>query len=110
MARPSRETMSRTGSSTAAAPWFDLGSLGGISEALAINDRGQIVGLSSNRLGIEGIQHATLWENGQIVDLNDLIPAGAGWTLELASGVNNRGQIVGYGVHDGRTQPFLLTP
>jgi probable HAF family extracellular repeat protein len=43
-------------------------------------------------------------------DLNKLIPAGAGWLLEIAYGINNAGQIVGLGVHNGQEHGFLVTP
>lgn len=45
-----------------------------------------------------------------MVDLNDLIPANSGWYLEATTGINNRGQIVGYGLHGGQQRAFLLTP
>jgi probable HAF family extracellular repeat protein len=47
--------------------------------------------------------------NGQ-VDLNELIPTGSGWELKEATDINDSGQIVGYGVKDGQTRAFLLTP
>jgi probable HAF family extracellular repeat protein len=43
-------------------------------------------------------------------DLNDLIPPGSGLTLRSASAINNAGQIVGYGAHNGQFRAFLLTP
>jgi probable HAF family extracellular repeat protein len=59
------------------------------SIALAINDRGQIVGGSSYRSSVGGGSHdewqATLWENGKIKKL----PGGQ------AQGINKRGQIIG---------------
>jgi hypothetical protein len=52
-----------------------------------------------------------LWENGQITDLNDRLPAGSGWVLTEAYGINDAGQIVGAGGHDGiYYRAFLLTP
>ena len=38
------------------------------------------------------------------------IPAGSGWTLLGASGINEHGQIVGIGLHDGLLRACLLTP
>jgi hypothetical protein len=32
------------------------------------------------------------------------------WTLLVASGINNRGQIDGWGIHNGNYRAFLLTP
>ena len=88
----------------------DLGSLGSLSEAFAVNERGQVVGISGIGDGSSAVLHATLWDAGQILDLNDLIPTGSGWFLSWATATNNRGQIVGFGIHNGHTSPFLLTP
>jgi hypothetical protein len=43
-------------------------------------------------------------------DLNDLIPAGSGWELETARGINDNGWIVGEGTFNGEHRMFLLTP
>jgi hypothetical protein len=43
-------------------------------------------------------------------DLNKLIPAGSGWVLIDAEGINAAGQIVGLGMHSGREHGYLLTP
>jgi probable HAF family extracellular repeat protein len=91
---------------------IDLGSLGGsvgLSEALAINDAGLIVGISTTAPGLAPI-HAFLSYGPTMVNLNDLIPAGSGWDLEWATGINNRGQIVGFGIHGGEQRAYLLTP
>jgi hypothetical protein len=45
-----------------------------------------------------------------MLDLNDLIPAGSGFTLQAARGINDAGQIAGFGTFDGATHAFLLTP
>jgi probable HAF family extracellular repeat protein len=70
---------------------IDLGTLGrGFydirnSEALAINNSGQIVGMSES--------HAFLYSNGQMHDLGDL---GNGGDSSVALSINSPGQIVGY--------------
>jgi probable HAF family extracellular repeat protein len=69
------------------------------SEARGINDLSQIVGFSGYTENNLDVFHATLWENGALRDLNDLvankgdIPPGA--VLGKAYGINNAGQIIG---------------
>jgi probable HAF family extracellular repeat protein len=110
----------------------DLGTLGGTTGstfATGINDRGVVVGASPNRAGqvIGASRVATtgnydhrpfLWQNGQMVDLNDRVPdLPAGVTLYSASDINDRGEVVGWacpfdceagGFHQRRA--FLLVP
>jgi hypothetical protein len=43
-------------------------------------------------------------------DLNNLIAPGSGWLLGAAYAINDRGQIVGVGTHNGQDRAFLLTP
>ncbi len=50
------------------------------------------------------------WEGGTAFDLNTLLVDGGGWTLQSAEGINDRGQIVGYGQFGGQTRAYLLTP
>ena len=38
------------------------------------------------------------------------LPAGSGWNLRSAEGINADGAIVGYGTFGGNTRAFLLTP
>jgi probable HAF family extracellular repeat protein len=83
----------------------------------AINVAGVVVGYcsvgnvvsSSPGLG-DNSYIATLFAQGQIYDLNTLIPPGSGWTLREATGINDAGQIVGTGLHNGQLRAFLLTP
>jgi probable HAF family extracellular repeat protein len=56
---------------------------------------------------------ALLWQNGKVIDLNTQIPSNSGWAaLEIACGINDAGQIVGYGqISSGPIwHAFLLTP
>jgi probable HAF family extracellular repeat protein len=77
------------------------------SVAYAINQRGDIVGLSE---GAQGSSRATIVTSGVMYDLNALIPAGSGWVLTEARGINESGQIVGTGWLNGQQRGFLLTP
>lgn len=88
----------------------DLGTLAGSTYnfATGINTAGQVVGhaLTSNVT-----DHAFFADvTGPLRDLNDLIPAGSGWVLNDAYGINDHGQIVGDGSINGQQHAFLLTP
>ncbi len=90
---------------------IDLGAGEGIySGAFGINNAGVIVGY----WGISElfVQHyATKWVDGELIDLNELIPADSGWVLHEAADINESGQIVGTGINpDGDGHGFLLTP
>jgi probable HAF family extracellular repeat protein len=85
-----------------------LSNLGGShGRAYAINDAGQVVGESRT---LEGDPHAFLYSNGMVTDLNALLDSNSDWTLYRATGVNDLGQIVGYGSYAGQTRAFLMTP
>ncbi len=80
----------------------DLGHLGnGTSYARALNNLQQVVGTSSSR--------AFLWD-GEMRDLNAMIPTGTDWVLQSASDINDSGQIVGLGTYRGFPRAFLLNP
>lgn len=95
----------------------DLGTLGGeSSSASAINDKGQIVGVSEDN---ERTYRGFLWQNGKMVSLDSLLPANSGWRISppqespyslARMHINQRGQIVGCGNHDGKLHAFLMTP
>lgn len=77
---------------------------------LALNDRDDIVGFTSETPTTLATRRATLWREGVRIDLNTLIPADSGWTLNEATAINESGQIVGTGTRTGQTRAFLLTP
>ncbi|MBV9274591.1 MAG: hypothetical protein JO333_11905, partial [Verrucomicrobia bacterium] len=54
--------------------------------------------------------HAFLYTAGTVQDLNNLLATNPGWILQTATGINNAGQIVGYGTINGQIHAFLLTP
>jgi len=71
--------------------------LGGdtVTAATAINDRGQVVGISGicdNAVGRFSARHAVLWEHGAVTDIGNL--GGVAWHTPMA--VNQRGDIVGF--------------
>ena len=84
-------------------------SAGGMSYANCINNNAQIVGFSGGPYG--EAPHAVLWNGaGPIQDLNSLIDPSSGWVLTIAYALNDKGQIVGEGTHNGVTRAFLLNP
>jgi probable HAF family extracellular repeat protein len=94
-------------------PMQDLGTLPGkdYCKANSVNNLGQLVGCASNDINFGDDDLAFFYSgNGQICDLNELIPSGLGWTLENATAINDSGQICGYGTIGGNTHAFLLTP
>jgi uncharacterized membrane protein len=55
---------------------------------------------------------AFLWEKSNgFRDLNSLVPSDSGWKLEAATGINDHGEIVGWGDYRGEDDTgFLLVP
>ena len=87
----------------------DLGTLGdedAPTTALDINNLGQVVGNSSD----DDKLRAFLWENGKIINLNKLIPPNSGWTLLVASRINDKGEIIGRGYFHRTIHAFMLQP
>jgi len=81
------------------------------SEAKDINDAGQVVGYASQFSGNPSFGGAAmLWQNGEVYDLNKLVGPGSGWNLVAAEGINDHGEIVGYGTFGGQSRAFLLRP
>ena len=117
----------------------DLGTLGGDSTAVGINDSGRIVGQSGNHgfvydlpngpmrdiapgqfTGLSGVNaagdavggmgaRAILWRDGKFIDLTDAL-GDPTWLLIEATAINDQGQIVGLGTHGGNIRQFLLSP
>jgi probable HAF family extracellular repeat protein len=91
----------------------DLGTLGGIepptdlpdvgpfgSKAVAINDKGQVIGFS---ITPAGERHAFLWQKGVMTDLGTL---GGSYSEPVA--INNKGQVIGYATNaSGEIRAFL---
>ena len=81
---------------------IDLGGGAGFTVAYGINDADDVVGDTN------GV--AFLYQGAGLINLNTLIPALSGWTLQAARDINNNGQIVGYGSFNGAHHAFLLNP
>ncbi len=65
------------------------------SAATAINDHGQVVGISGDcgvAVGSVSAKHAVLWQNGVPIDLGNI--GGDAWNTPTA--INNQGTIVGF--------------
>ena len=72
------------------------------SAATAINDRGQVVGISGicdNAVGRFSARHAVLWDHGTVTDIGNL--GGTAWHTPMA--INHRGDVVGFSNPPGDT-------
>jgi probable HAF family extracellular repeat protein len=68
--------------------------------ATAINDRGQVVGISGTcdqAVGRFTAAHAVLWENGTVTDIGNL--GGTSWNTAMA--INQQGDVVGFASQPG---------
>jgi probable HAF family extracellular repeat protein len=72
-----------------------------------INNSGVIVGIS---IAADYTETAVIWQNKVAVDLNTLIAKDSGWYLVCAQGINDAGDIVGFGTINGSTHAFLARP
>ncbi|HZS58216.1 MAG TPA: DUF6531 domain-containing protein [Gemmatimonadaceae bacterium] len=91
----------------------DLGALPGqdMSAAYGINSAGQVVGTSFNSFPTDA--RAFMWSSDSgMTDLSALPDVtAAGWSvLVTARAINDSGQIVGWGVHNGLNRAYLLSP
>jgi len=78
------------------------------ASAVDVNDRGWIVGNFTTRTG--SLPRAFLSTDMETaVDLNTLLPEGSGWVLERVVGINELGQIAGFGTLDGKPRGFVLS-
>ena len=95
----------------------DLGfvneAFGGTPYAEAINNRGEIAFRGNwDPSSFICDCRATLWRQGEWIDLNTQIPAAdqQNWFLDAARDINDLGQITGEGYYQGEARGFLLTP
>jgi probable HAF family extracellular repeat protein len=83
-----------------------LGTLGGTnSMAFGVNDALQVVGASLT--ASNATTHAFLWQKGSMLDLNQFLPFNSSWELVEARGINESGQIVGWGQINDQERAFL---
>lgn len=82
---------------------------GGSSAANDVNESGVIVGNATVGAGANSAEHAVMWQNGAIVDLNSLLPTNSNWVLTDARSVNDDGQIAGVGLYNGVLTAYELT-
>jgi hypothetical protein len=71
--------------------------------ATAMNDRGDAVGMAWKA----GEMRPILWKDGRVEDLRG---GSGGWMLLDARGINNAGQIAGYGILKRELRGFVLSP
>jgi uncharacterized membrane protein len=83
--------------------------------ANAINSAGTILGSSTyGTPGTWNIEPSVpvVWIQGQPRTVEEIVEptSAAGWTFSSVNAINNAGQIVGSGTHNGASRAFLLTP
>ena len=92
----------------------DLGTLDGAlsSRAYGVNSDSQVVGEFGSGFGLGG-SSAFIWDpTSGMVDLNTLLSKSDReiWSLAVATGINDSGQISGEGFEDGVLHGFVITP
>jgi uncharacterized membrane protein len=92
-----------------------------IVNVLDMNNAGAVVGNAEvpSPSG-QANTHAVIWDplTLKVIDLNDWVDLPSGWTLQLANGINDKGQIVGTATYDPdvegpipvRNAAFVLDP
>ena len=94
----------------------DLGVTNGFTASAAdsINSAGEVVGKLYGKLSPGSgayVQHAFLYRDGIMTDLNTLLPASAAFSsyvLNEATGIDDQGRIVGIGTFAGKSISFAL--
>jgi hypothetical protein len=83
--------------------------------ATAINNHGDILGWSAYAVPDTwnvSPSRPVVWRAGGVFELTSVLdPAtGSGWTITAIFAINNLGQIVGIGSHNGQQRTFVMTP
>jgi hypothetical protein len=104
-----------------------IGLNGLTTQAVSLNDRSQMVGAVSLYASGSAVQafhnaesvapytatatsHAVLWNDDQLINLNDVTDKPENCVLASATKINNQGWIIGTAVREGKRIGFLLTP
>ena len=88
----------------------DLGTLGGTSSyGLGINASGQVTGYAYTTAGKASTRFSTTGGSAWSTSTRSSTRL-SGWVLTAGQGINDLGQITGYGTIGGQTHAFLLTP
>jgi probable HAF family extracellular repeat protein len=91
----------------------DLGAFGSdCAFAVSINSKDQIAGASYQNCNFELLPaRGFLYENGELVDLNNLVLPGSKLQVSEPETINDRGEIAGLGIDaSGNSRAFLLIP
>lgn len=86
-----------------------LGTLGGLgSGARGINNLNQVVGFSTT---LSGSTRAFLWQDGVMIDLNDLAPDSFSWKIVQAVDINDSGVVIGMNeiLNPSHSRGFVMT-
>jgi probable HAF family extracellular repeat protein len=85
---------------------MDAGTLpGGVSSYLQAIANGTAVGSATDING----EHAVIYRGGALIKLDALIDDSS-WSLTIATGINDSGQIVADGLHQGYRRAVILVP
>ncbi len=89
---------------------INLGPQGGFySQPFAINDKTQVVGEFRKDNDPQNWRtYAYLWDKGTMVDLNELVQPASAFEMVTAQGINERSDIVGYGITNGAKHAYIL--
>ena len=89
---------------------LELPGLGGLySEAFAVNNNGVVVGAAERD---DGAIAGFAWEQGMLLDLNDLLPDGSPWEITMATEISDDGDILVWAYNndlgDGELYPIIV--
>ena len=78
-------------------------------EAYDINNKGQVVGDCFNNKLLGPFRPFVWTPIGGMQDLQALLPRNSGWELESAQAINDKNQVVGWGLFNGARRGYVLT-